>query len=147
MSRSTAHFESRMRWEFPVPLLLVAMLALACATSGSSRPAKLELQESGFTITEDVHVGFGVRADFDDAVRLLKEELYEESIALFLSVTEAAPQLTTAHLALALGSPSPSDPDTFRRLADQVRAEVRQNAPLRARLLGALNPISWWWTR
>jgi tetratricopeptide (TPR) repeat protein len=104
-----------MRWEFAAQFLLVALFASACATSGGSRPAKVELQESGFTITEDVHVGFGVRADFDDAVRLLKEELYEESIALFLSVTEAAPQLTTAHIDLGIA---------YRQVGDLELAEA-----------------------
>jgi tetratricopeptide (TPR) repeat protein len=104
-----------MRRESAAPLLLVALLASACATPGSSRPAKVELQESGFTITEDVRVGFGVRAEFDDAVRLLKEELYEESIALFLSVIEAAPQLTTAHIDLGIA---------YREVGDLELAEA-----------------------
>jgi Flp pilus assembly protein TadD len=102
MSRIDAFFEPRMLSASAGLLLLAALLASACATSGGSQPAKVELEESGFTITEDVHVGFGVRSDFDDAVRLLKDERYEESVARFLEVTEAAPQLTTAHIDLGI---------------------------------------------
>jgi Flp pilus assembly protein TadD len=115
MSRIDTLFEPRILRESVGPLLLAALLASACTTPGSSKPVKVELQESGFTITEEVNVGFGVRSDFDDAVRLLKKELYEEAIALFLEVTEAAPQLTTAHIDLGIA---------YRAVDDLERAET-----------------------
>ena len=96
-------------------LLPAALLASACTTSGGSRPARVERQESGFTISEDVRVGFGVRADFGDAVRLLEEEQYEDAIALLLDVTEAAPQLATPHIDLGIA---------YRAVGDLERAEA-----------------------
>jgi tetratricopeptide (TPR) repeat protein len=115
MSRIDAHTKSLIRRERASLLLLAALLASACTTSGGSRPAQVELQESGFTITEDVRVGFGVRADFEDAVRLLKEEQYEDSIALLLEIAEAAPQLATPHIDLGIA---------YRGLGDLERAEA-----------------------
>jgi tetratricopeptide (TPR) repeat protein len=106
-------------------LLLVALLASACTTSGGSRPAQVERQESGFTITEDARVGFGVRADFEDAVRLPEEERYEDAIALLLEVTEAAPELATPHIDLSIA---------YRAVGDLERAEVSLERAL------ALNP-------
>ncbi len=58
--------------------------------------------ETGFTITEKVRVGGGVRGDFEKALRLLEEERYEEGIALLEEVTEAAPHVTMAHIDLGM---------------------------------------------
>jgi tetratricopeptide (TPR) repeat protein len=121
MSRIDAHIEPLIRRESASLLLLAALLASACTTSGGPRPAQVELQESGFTITEDVRVGFGVRADFEDAVRLLKEEQYEDSIALLLDIAEAAPQLATPHIDLGIA---------YRGLGDLERAEASQERAL-----------------
>jgi Tfp pilus assembly protein PilF len=56
-----------------------------------------------------------VRADFAHAVRLLKQEQYEDAIALLLEITQAAPQLTTAHIDLAIA---------YRAVGDLERAEA-----------------------
>jgi tetratricopeptide (TPR) repeat protein len=115
MHRTHAHFEpSRLR-ESVALLFLAALLASACATPGGSRPAQVERQESGFTITDDVHVGFGVRAEFEDAVRLIDEELYEDAIAILLDVTEAEPELAIPHIDLGIA---------YRGVGDLERAEA-----------------------
>jgi tetratricopeptide (TPR) repeat protein len=95
-------------------ILLLAALP-ACTSPGTSRPAHVEVRQSGFTISEDVRVGFGVRADFEDAVRLLEEEAYEEAIARLLEVTAAAPNLTAAHIDLGIA---------YREVGDLERAEA-----------------------
>lgn len=83
--------------------LAAALCVCACASSGPQRPEQKEVRDAtGFTITEDVHVGGGVRADFEKALRLLEEEKYEEGIALLVKVTEAAPQVTQAHIDLGM---------------------------------------------
>ena len=93
-----------------------AAMAFACATSGTTRPAPVETRdESGFTITEEVHVSAETRADFESAVSLLEREDYEGGIALLLEVTEAAPQLTVAHIDLGIA---------YGRLNDLERAEA-----------------------
>jgi len=135
MSRIDALFEPRMLSASAGPLVLAALLASTCATTGSSQPAKVELQESGFTITEDVHVGFGVRADFDDAVRLLKDELYEESIALFREVIEAAPQLTTAHIDLGIAHRAVGDLESAKASLERA-LELNPRHPVAHNELG-----------
>ena len=131
MRKIDAPFKRLILREAAIRLLLAALLASACATSGDSRPAQVELQESGFTITEDVRVGFGVRADFGNAVRFLKEERYEDAIALLLEVTQAAPQLTTAHIDLGIA---------YRAVGDLERAEASLE---RALELNSRHPVAY----
>jgi tetratricopeptide (TPR) repeat protein len=83
--------------------LAAAALLSACATGGTTRPAQIEIDEGrGFTITEEVRVSAGVRADFEKALRLLEREEYDSGIPLLLEVTQAAPDLTTAHIDLGI---------------------------------------------
>ena len=94
----------------------VAALALACATSGTTRPAPVETRdEQGFTITEEVRIGLGARSDFESAMRLLHKENYDRGIALLEEVVEAAPDLTTAHIDLGIA---------YRQTGDLERAEA-----------------------
>lgn len=96
-------------------LLATALVAAACATSGKMTPAQLDVQEGGFTITQEARVSAGVRADFDNAVALLKEQQYPAGIARLLEVTEAAPTLTAAHIDLAIA---------YRELGELEKAEA-----------------------
>jgi tetratricopeptide (TPR) repeat protein len=84
-------------------LVLVAILgAFACA-SGPGRKAPSETRdENGFTITEEVRVGLGVRSDFDRALRLIEEGEMQQAIELLEEVTEEAPYLTSAHIDLGI---------------------------------------------
>lgn len=80
-----------------------AWLASACATSGTTRPEQTELRdEAGFRITEEVRVSGSLRADFDNALDLLEQEEYAGGIALLVGLTEAAPNVTTAHIDLGM---------------------------------------------
>ncbi len=82
--------------------LLAAAVALsACSTSGTTSKTEI-LDDGGFAITEKVRAGAEVRADFDGALRLLEQKQYAEGIALLVKVTEAAPELTAAHIDLAI---------------------------------------------
>ncbi len=97
-------------------LLLAAVIASACTTPGDARRAPIESRdENGFTITERVRIGLGVRADFASAIRLLEEEELDRGIALLEKVTEAAPHLTTVHIDLGIA---------HRRAGDLERAEA-----------------------
>ena len=97
-------------------VLAAALLASACAASGTTRPTPVEARhENGFTISEEVRVGAAVRADFERAVRLLQQEEYERGIELLLQVTEAAPHVTTAHIDLGIA---------YGRVDDLERAEA-----------------------
>jgi len=91
------------RWSPRALVLAAALWVCACATSGPQRPEQTEARdETGFSITEQVRVGGGVRDDFEKALRLLEEEQYEAGIALLVAVTEAAPQVTAAHIDLGI---------------------------------------------
>jgi Flp pilus assembly protein TadD len=98
---------------------------LAVAADGSTatnkpadrRPARVEVERdlSGFTITQRVRVTADVRADYETAVRMLKEERYEPGIALLLKVTERAPAATAAYIDLGVA---------YARTGDLDRAEA-----------------------
>jgi tetratricopeptide (TPR) repeat protein len=113
-SRSNGPDQPLSRWR---PRLIGAALVLcACATAGTKDPEQSEARdESGFTIAEDVQVSEQVRADFQNAVRLLQQGQYESGIALLVKVTEEAPEVTTAHIDLAIA---------YSRVEDLDRAEA-----------------------
>ncbi len=105
---------SIVRWGL---LLVVAALGIAaCTTSGTSRPKQVETRdESGFRIVEEVRVGGGARADFEEALRLLEGEEYDRGIAQLLELTEAAAHVTAAHIDLGIA---------YGRIDDLERAEA-----------------------
>jgi Flp pilus assembly protein TadD len=99
---------------------LALLLALGCspgarrtvtadASSTTNQPVKrraapvdVEQDAGGFTITQRVTVTEEVRADYEAAVLMLEEARYEPAIALLLDVTERAPAVTAAHIALGM---------------------------------------------
>ena len=81
-------------------LLLAALALAACAASG---PQQTEVRtERGFVITESVSVTPEVRANFESALQRLEQRDTAGGIALLEKVTDAAPQLTAAHVDLAM---------------------------------------------
>lgn len=97
-------------------LLAALSLATACANSTGPAPSRIERGEDGdFTISQSVRVGMGVRTDFDEAVRLLGQGQNERGIEKLRAVTEAAPQLASAHINLGIA---------YRRVEDWERAEA-----------------------
>ncbi|MGH9885117.1 MAG: tetratricopeptide repeat protein, partial [bacterium] len=97
-------------------LALIALTTVACTSAGGARPSQTEVREAhGFAITEKVNAGADVRADFENALRLLEQKQYDAGIALLVRVTEAAPELTAAHIDLAIA---------YRQVDDLVRAEA-----------------------
>lgn len=82
---------------------VAALAAAACASPGTTRPSQTEVRdESGFVITEKVRAGAEVRADFESALALLEQKQYASGIALLVKVTDASPDLTAAHINLAI---------------------------------------------
>jgi len=82
-------------------LILASVLALACATSGTT-PQTEARESGGFVIVESASVDGAVRADFERALRLLAENRSAEGVQLLVRVTESAPELTTAFIDLGI---------------------------------------------
>ena len=84
-----------------IAIALAAVALFACATG--TGPTQTEVRtERGFVITESVSVAPEVRADFESALQRLEQRDTAGGIALLEKVTDAAPQLTAAHVDLAM---------------------------------------------
>ena len=49
---------------------------------------EIETDESGFTITEQLRISGEARADYQAALQMLRQERYEQGIAMLLEITE-----------------------------------------------------------
>jgi len=97
-------------------MLATLSLASACVNSKGPAPSRIEhASDGGFTITQEVRVGVGVRGDFEAALRLIEQAEYERGIERLLEVTETAPQLASAHINLGIA---------YRRIEDWESAEA-----------------------
>jgi Flp pilus assembly protein TadD len=101
-----------------IPLVLALALLVGCAAQPERaklqtpaelhdaqpevQPATVEQDAYGFTITEPASATEDVRADYETAMRMLEVARYEPGIALLLTVTERAPELTAAHIDLGI---------------------------------------------
>jgi Flp pilus assembly protein TadD len=125
-------------------LLAVALLA-ACSTPATRdkpppkqttqtlQPARVDIQQdaTGFTILEDVRVSADVRTEYENAVRMLELQQYEQGVASLLKVTEGAPNVTAAHIDLGIG---------YARSGDLDKAEESLKKALQ---LNARHPIAY----
>lgn len=114
-------------WSLRALLALGTGLSLSACVAPS--PGKSEqlvvVDETGFTISEDVRVSSEVQADFDAAVRLMEQKKYPQGIALLERVIAEAPQVTAAHIDLGIA---------YCRVGDLERGEASLKRAL------ALNP-------
>jgi Flp pilus assembly protein TadD len=114
-------------------LWLAALIVAGCSTPAvaakraADRAAEVEIQQdaTGFTITQDIRVSGDVRADYENGMRLLGQQQYEQGIALLVKVTERAPAAIAAHIDLGIA---------YSRSGDLDRAEASLQKAL------ALNP-------
>ena len=127
-----------------VAVLMIAVFAfgVGCARSPGVLGATVAVQSSdAFIITERARLGAGVRADFERGVALLSQGETERGIALLVSVTEAAPDLTAAQIDLAiayrqLGRLEESEAHLERALALSPRHPVALNEEFRQQIHG-----------
>jgi Tfp pilus assembly protein PilF len=137
--------------------LLLALVLAACSSAPPSKPEsrpvaktakaakaarpapalRVEIQqdEGGFTIVEEVRVGNDIHIDYDSAMRFFEQKQYEQGIASLLKVTQAAPNVTAAHIDLGIAYARSGDLD--RAEASLVRAlELNPRHPIAFNELG-----------
>lgn len=117
----------------------VTLIACAATTPATKHTAKAEIQQdaTGFTIAEEVRVAIDTRSNYDNAVRLLGQEQYEQGIALLLKVTESAPDVTAPHIDLGIAYGRSGDVD--KGIASLKRAlELNPSHPVAYNELGML---------
>jgi Flp pilus assembly protein TadD len=71
----------------------------------------MQQDEGGFTIVEEVRVGNDIHADYDAAMRSFEQKQYEQGIASLVRVTQAAPNVTAAHIDLGIAYARTGDLD------------------------------------
>lgn len=91
---------------------------------------EIETDESGFTITEQLRISGEARADYQAALQVLRQERYEQGIAMLLDITEIAPEITAPYIGLGIA---------YGRKGDLEAAET---ALLQALALAPDHPIA-----
>jgi Tfp pilus assembly protein PilF len=105
-------------------LVTLVISTWGCAPLGSQRPAPTQTRtKDGFVIRETARVGFGLRADFDRAMRALEKEDYGKAIEALKEVVEADPHLASAQINLGIA---------YGRIGNLEAAEVSFLAALEA---------------
>jgi Flp pilus assembly protein TadD len=87
-----------------------------------------------FQLTEKVRIPADVRADYDNAMRLLEAKQYDQGIALLLKVTQKAPNATAAYVDLGIAYGKSGD-------LDKAVASLKHAVELNPRQLVAYNEL------
>jgi Flp pilus assembly protein TadD len=87
-----------------LPVVAVALVLAGCATAGKPhQPARIEVQEEvGFVITEEARITSAVRADYEEAVRLLEQGEHARGVELMTRTAEEAPDLSAPRIDLGI---------------------------------------------
>ena len=118
-------------------MLAVAFLGgWTMASAGKPRDVKSTPapDAGGFQLTEKVRIPADVRADYDNATRLLEAKQYDQGIALLLKVTQKAPNATAAYVDLGIAYGKTGD-------LDKSVASLKRAVELNPRQLVAYNEL------
>jgi tetratricopeptide (TPR) repeat protein len=123
-----------------VPLLALC-LGVGADASTAKKPAdkkashvSVEQAAGVLTITQRMKINADVRADYETAVRMLRDERYEPGIALLLKVTERAPDAAAAYIDLGIAYASTGD-------LDRAEASLRKAIELNPKHPAAYNEL------
>jgi Flp pilus assembly protein TadD len=72
------------------------------AVANSAEVAGPQVNETGFTLTENAQIDADTRAQYDNAVRQLEQKQYEQGIAALLKVIQSAPTATAPYIDLGI---------------------------------------------
>jgi Flp pilus assembly protein TadD len=101
-----AHGDSRRASRHGPRRFAAGLVACLCAIPAlaAKRPPKVEIvpDATGFTITQEIRVSGDVRAEYDQALRLLAGQPAAPGIALMVKVTESAPEAIAPHIDLGI---------------------------------------------
>jgi Flp pilus assembly protein TadD len=117
-------------------LLAVTLIGLCTTTlAGKPREAGATSQaDGGFQLTEKLRIPADVRADYDNALRLLEAKQYDQGIALLLNVTQKAPNAAAAYVDLGIAYSKSGD-------LDKAVASLKRAVELNPRQLVAYNEL------
>jgi len=118
-------------------LLAVTLISLWTTTlAGKPREAGATSQADGggFQLTEKLRIPADVRADYDNALRLLEAKQYDQGIALLLKVTQKAPNAAAAYVDLGIAYSKSGD-------LDKAVASLKRAVELNPRQLVAYNEL------
>lgn len=87
-----------------LPVLALALVLAGCGTAGKPhKPARIEIQEEvGFVITEEARITSAVRADYEEALRLLEQGEQARGVELMTRAAEEAPGLSAPRIDLGI---------------------------------------------
>jgi Flp pilus assembly protein TadD len=119
--------------------IMLAVVLLGCWTTvsvGKPRAAETTLQPdaASFQLIEKLRIPADVRADYENAIRLLDAKQYDQGIALLLKVTQKAPNAAAAHVDLGIAYARSGD-------LEKAVASLKRAVELNPRQLVAYNEL------
>jgi Flp pilus assembly protein TadD len=116
-------------------VLAVALLGWSVTASAGKRAGSTpQPNAGGFELTEKLRIPADVRADYDNATRLLETQQYDQGIALLLKVTQKAPNATAAYVDLGIAYGRSGD-------LDKAVVSLKRAVALNPRQLVAYNEL------
>jgi Flp pilus assembly protein TadD len=98
---------------------------------------EIELNPTGFTITEQVRIDGDARLEYERALTLLRQERYAEGIAILVAVIEMAPEVTAPYVDLGIAYERSGDAERARETLEKA-ALLSPDHPIVQNELGIL---------